>query len=804
MRRLLLCFIALLSQNVFASASYWSELDAHHEFDVTHPSGDRHQYSGRRMQLDMLAFKERVTSYSDGASLGSLISLPTPDGQYLTFRTELDPVLSPALAARYPDIQTWKITSVGNSNVYGRIDIGPRGFHGSYYLDGDLITIDPEYHLGQHQTLLYTVFSKRVNNTQSDSALSCSTQEVEEEKSESVLELSRKSPLVGLRTYRLALAVTGEYTQLFGGTKALALAAITTTVNRINQIFERDFNLRLELVDDNDKLLFLEPSFDPYISHDAADMVTENIIAISALIGSENYDIGHVLGTGRIGGLAFIGSACGQYKAGGVTGSNSPHGESFNVDYVAHEIGHQLGALHTFNGTQRNCTSYSRMPSSAIEPGSGSTIMGYAGICGDDDLQPNTDPYFHSISIAQVMKFTREDKGAGCGAVVPSVNNDPQVDAGRDYVIPEQTPFELTGSAFDIDEQNLTYSWEQIDVGTASDVYSDLGDNPLFRVWKPNSHPTRYIPRLKDLLLNKLAVGELLPLTAREMNFSLVVRDNTGGIATDEMKVSVAATGEPFAITSNNIAEKLISGETFDLNWNVASTNLPPINCQFVDIGFIMDTGKHTLVLRNTPNDGRETVLIPSWFKPVHQENIKLSCSDNVFFAVSKTKHSIASGLPTLSIDKPRIALSELGEQTLIYPLWLSAKAKENIVIDYQVTSTVTKEANFTGMVSIAVGQKSVNVEVPVIETTLEEAEKVMRLVIQQSDTPQFKLEEIATSSASGGGGFGTLMAMLLLLLGYFRQITRSHSDASSRQYAASDFFSKARTCEPRIGALLL
>lgn len=765
MKRILLFSVFLVSPCVFASTEYWSELDANYQFEITHLSGQKHEYTGRRMQLDMMAFKEKLTTISNRSNSGVIVSLPSPDGEYLTFRTEEDSVLSPALAARYPEIKTWKITGVNNENIYGRIDVGPRGFHGAYYLNDDLIVIDPEYQMGQPQTELYTVSRNRSKSTINESAFSCDAKKIEEEQNHSTLTLSNK-PSLGLRTYRLALAVTGEYTQLFGGTKALALAGVTTTINRINQIFERDFNVRLELVDNNDELLFLSPSLDPYFNQDATDMVAQNMVAINTIIGDENYDIGHVFGTGKIGGLAFIGSACGKYKAGGVTGSNSPQGEAFNVDYVAHEIGHQLGALHTFNGTQQSCTSYNRISSSAVEPGSGSTVMGYAGICGDDNLQLNTDPYFHSISIAQVLKYTNQDNGASCGSVGPTINNDPQVDAGKDYVIPEQTPFKLMGSAIDIDKQHLTYSWEQVDVGAATDVYSDLGDNPLFRVWKPSHHPTRYFPSLKDLLRNQLAVGELLPSTARDMNFSLLVRDNQGGIGTDNMKVSVIATGEPFVITSHDIAEKLKPGDRFDLTWNVAGTDLPPINCQSVDIGFINGKGKHTPILRNTLNDGHAIVTITKDAKPVLREHIKLSCSNNIFFAVSKTKHTIPKSLPTLVMDKLRLTVNEHGEQTLICPILLSEKAKEEIVVNYQVMSTVTNEKSFSGTTIISVGQSMVDVEIPVIETTLEEAEKVTSLVIQLPDEPQFKLEEtpIASSPESGGGGVFSLSIIMLLL----------------------------------------
>ena len=306
---------------------------------------------------------------------------------------------------------------------------------------------------------------------------------------------------------------------------------MTTTVNRLNQVFERDLNVKLELIAENDALIYTSPSSDPFSNQDAGKMVNQNLINTNAVIGKDSYDIGHVFGTGNTGGLAFLNSTCGDNKAGGVTGSNSPEGEAFNIDYVAHEIGHQLGASHTFNGYQQNCRAGNRVQDTAVEPGSGSSIMGYAGICGGDDLQSNSDAFFHSTSIAQIRNFTQNAGGSQCGTLTASSNNNPSVDAGRDYFIPAQTPFILTGDSSDVDGDPVLHSWEQTDTGASSDLYTDLIDNPLFRVWKPTTEKVRYFPRLKELLNNTSILGELLPTTTRKLNFSLLVRYATFIIA---------------------------------------------------------------------------------------------------------------------------------------------------------------------------------------------------------------------------------------------------------------------------------
>ena len=805
MRNLFVLSFLFLSQSLLANDVMWTELESSYQFRTSH-SQTEVPHTARRMHLDLQAMKQSLTITSRGVNTETIIRLPSPNGQLLSFRVENVSVMSPVLAARYPDIQTWKIINTENPAITGRIDLGPRGFHGLFHSsDGDRIFIDPEHQGSVPQTEIYTVLSSHENHGSTDSKFMC---QLHGEASFSpLLQRVTESTSNNIRTYRLALAVTGEYTQLFGGTKAYALAGMTTTVNRLNQVFERDLNLKLELIDNNDAIIYTSPSSDPFTNQDAVKMVNQNLVNTEAVIGFDNYDIGHVFGTGNTGGLAFLNSTCGENKAGGVTGSNTPEGEAFNIDYVAHELGHQLGASHTFNGYLQNCNANNRVQNSAVEPGSGSSIMGYAGICGGDDLQSNSDAFFHSHSIEQIRKFTQVSGGSQCGTLTATTNNNPKVEAGSGYFIPAQTPFVLTGDSSDVDGDSLLHSWEQIDTGVSADLYSDLTDNPLFRLWKPTTKTKRYFPRLRDLLNNTSTLGELLPSTNRELNFSLLARDNRGGIAIDSVKHNVIATGTPFAVTSHSIPATLVAGESFQLNWNIAGTNKAPINCSAVNVSFLSEAISYPPILSNTPNDGSQLITLPRDMRHINNANIQVSCSDNIFFAVSKTKHYVKGDKPILSLNPPTLLMGDGGINTLMYALKLSEPAAQETSIFYQATSTATanKGRSVQGEVVIPIGQSSTAIRIPVVETTATLAAKAANLVIETPEDASFEIEATlvvaadtemasnpspveveavltASSDASGGGAFGSLLglALLLLLLTRFKPLV--YADFSNKQ----------------------
>ena len=371
-----------------------------------------------------------------------------------------------------------------------------------------------------------------------------------------------KSSGTQLRTYRLAVATTGEYGQFHGGETSSVLSAVTTTINRVVGILEKEMSISLVLIDNNDQILFTSPTTDPFTGNDDAGvLIDESQAQIDLIIGSENYDVGHTFSTGA-GGLASLGSVCSATrKAQGVTGSSQPRGDYFDVDFVAHELGHQFGGNHTFNGSNGACTGGNRYYLTAYEPGSGSTIQAYPSLCGPDDLQNAVDPIYHSVSFDEMYGFVSEGDGAGCGVVEDTANTPPTVDAGNDFNVPYGTPLVITGSATDSEQSNLTFMWEQRDLGPQAALSApDDGEIPLFRVLTPSDSPTRYLPELSAVLSGNYSSAEKIPQVAREMDFRLTVRDGVGGVSSDDIVVNVSGSAGPFALLSPNGGESV--GET--------------------------------------------------------------------------------------------------------------------------------------------------------------------------------------------------------------------------------------------------
>ena len=331
---------------------------------------------------------------------------------------------------------------------------------------------------------------------------------------------------------------------LFDGDKNKAFSAIVTTLNRVNSILERDVSVRLMLVS-NSNIVYTDPATDPYdTTLSNSKLLPINQKVLDEQIGSANYDIGHLLLVGS-GGIAMIESVCdGSYKGQGLSGWTTPEGTTFDIDFVAHEIGHQLGATHTFNGsTLGSCFGANRMGQTAYEPGSGSSIMSYAGACYADDLQPHSDAMLHAGSIAQITAFMHNGAGSTCASSTALNNHNPVVNAGENYTIPANTPFLLTGSATDSDNDTLSYSWEQMDAGTASTVDVDKQNNAILRSYMPTSSAQRMIPRFSDLIGNSHTIGEILPTTSRNLTMRLQVRDGKGGIGFDDTVITSVATG---------------------------------------------------------------------------------------------------------------------------------------------------------------------------------------------------------------------------------------------------------------------
>ena len=585
-------------------------------------------------------------------SLAPVISLPLPDGRSQRFRVEQVAVLAPALAARYPELRTYVAQGLDDPTATARLDVTPAGFHAQILAPGSVVYIDP----AAPGSRTHLVFERRAMHLP---PFVCAVPAADADLADALRQPVQRAAAANgttLRTYRLALACTGEYAAFHGGTKASALAAIATSINRVSGIYEHELAVRLVLVAQNDALVFLDKDTDPYTNDDGEAMLTENQKTVDQLIGPANYDIGHVFSTGG-GGIAQRPSVCIAGKAQGVTGLFQPVGNAFDVDYVAHEMGHQFGADHTFNSQTGACGGGNREASSAYEPGSGTTIMAYAGICGADNIQPNSDAYFHSRSLDQIIAHIT---GAGnCSVNTPTGNTPPVVNAGRNYAIPLGTPFVLTGSATDANNDALTYSWEQYNLGPAGGPNAPVGDAPLFRTFAPTTSPIRTFPRLADILANTQTKGELLPTYGRRLIFRLVARDNRaggGGIDYDSMHVVVVPTAGPFVVTAPNTPTTWVAGAPQQVSWSVANTTQAPISAATVDILLSTDGGLTypTTLLAATPNDGSESFTLPTSVTATTQARIRVQASGGIFFDVSNQNFTIeVPAGPTFYLQGP-------------------------------------------------------------------------------------------------------------------------------------------------------
>ncbi len=450
-----------------------------------------------------------------------------------------------------------------------------------------------------------------------------------------------------LKVYRLALACTGEYAQYHGGTQQSVMSAMVTTMNRVNGVYEREFAVRMELIANNDTLIYYSGGSDPYTNQSGSTMLGENHSNITSVIGTQNFDIGHVFSTGG-GGIADLGAVCrNQRKGRGVTGSGSPVGDPFDIDYVAHEMGHQFGGNHTFDW----CGGPGSLP---VEPGSASTIMGYAGLCGSADIQNHSDAYFHGGNFDEVIDFITLGAGGNCPQIVNTNNSEPQADAGNGgYTLPVETPFELTGLGQDADGDSLTYCWEQMDIGNGSQPGNPSGNAPIFRSFNPNPSPTRVFPNIDDLVNNQSSVFEVLPTYSRTLSFRLTVRDNNpagGGVNYHEIGLSVSDQAGPFVLNHPNSDTVVWESYTYkNVEWDVANTTAAPVNCGNVDILLSEDGGytyPHTVVA-NAPNNGSTTVYVPNVLGSTCR--LKVKASDNVFFDVSNDNFTIVEGTPPVS-----------------------------------------------------------------------------------------------------------------------------------------------------------
>jgi subtilisin-like proprotein convertase family protein len=569
-----------------------------------------------------------------------VLQLPMPNGEMARFQIFDAPIMEPALAAKFPMIHSYAGIGIDDATASIRFDVTQFGFHAMVIsAKHSSVYIDPFSKSDTEHYISYYKSDFEKENSNFECHVGSDNDNVDD--GTGVMDSNASSLLQGdcmLRTYRLALTCTGEYAAFHGGDTLSVIAAFNTSMTRVNGVFERELNVNMIIVDNNENLIFLDASTDPYQDGSPGQMIGECHDQCVAIIGSANFDIGHVFSTGG-GGLAGLGVVCSSNSKGnGVTGTNNPVGDPFDIDYVSHEMGHQFGANHTQNN------SCNRNGSTAMEPGSASTIMGYAGIC-NPNVQNNSDDYFHAISIQEISNFINNGNGNNCPVITDIGNTPPTVDDVANYTLPISTPFRLTAVGADVDGDAITYCWEQMDNEAATmPPVSTNTSGPAFRTYDPTVDATRYFPKLNDIVNGIDDEWEELPSVSRDMNFRVTVRDNhLGGGCTieDDVDLVFTAAAGPFLVQNPNTALTWLAGITETVTWDVAGTDAAPVSCANVDIILSADGGfTYPITLATgVPNNGSLEVMVP--MESTTTARVMVVCSDNIFFDISDENFTI-------------------------------------------------------------------------------------------------------------------------------------------------------------------
>ncbi len=735
MKQLLLVFVSfLLFNNLMAQKNHWT---AHTSADriVTDKAVTRSSFPKqfKLFELNAAPLTKELLSVAGkkASSHSTIISLPNADGQIEAFEVFEASNFEADLQGRFPEIRAFSGRGITDKYATLKLSISPQGLQSMVFrTEKENEFIEP--YSGDHT--VYAVFKSQ--RSTGKLPWTCSTQD-----QKLVAGIGEKLAANGsnlrstgdLKTLRLAQSVTAEYSNYFGATSSaqvdLVLAAINATLTRCNGVYEKDLAIHLNLIAATTNVIYYDPSTDPYAPASTGAGGTWNgqlQSTLTAVIGEANYDIGHLFGASGGGGNAgCIGCICvnGSKGSGFTSPADAiPQGDNFDIDYVVHEVGHQLGANHTFSMSNEN-TGVNK------EIGSGITIMGYAGITSQD-VAPHSIDIFHEASIAQIQANLATKT---CPVTTAITNATPVVAPVSNYTIPKSTPFALTGSATDANTSDvLTYCWEQNDnassrqTGASSVASPTKATGPNWLSFKPTVSPTRYFPQLSTILAGGLVTGplpggdaganiEALSSVARTLNFRLTVRDHApysptspvsvGQTNFTDMVVTVSSTTGPFAVTAPNTAVTYPGGSTQNITWSVASTTATPVSCANVKISLSTDGGQTfpTVLAASTPNDGSEALVIPA--TPTTTARIKVEAVGNIFFDISNANFTIGG---TIACGDPAgLASSAIGDNTATVS-WAAVTNAISYAVDYKLntasvwtsfsTAQTSTSANLTGL----------------------------------------------------------------------------------------------------------
>jgi hypothetical protein len=713
MRKVVLFATALLCSTVLLAQDYWRP-----HTDGARIATDKavarlaFPTEFKLFDLNFTPLKNEAFKTAGNATAHStVISLPNADGQMEQFEITEASNFEPALQAQFPDIRAFSGKGVTDRYATLKLSLSPQGIQAMVFrTEKENEFIEP--YSADHT--VYAVFKKRANTL----PWKCSTpeQQLSTDIGRLVTGNVAARSTGDVKTLRLAQSVTAEYSNYFGATSAsqvsLVLAAVNATLTRCNGVYEKDLAIHLNLIAATTNVFYYNASTDPYDDASTGAGGTWNSQlqnTLTSVIGAANYDIGHLFGASGGGGNAgCIGCICvDASKGSGFTSpaDGIPQGDNFDIDYVVHEVGHQLGANHTFSmsneGTGVN-----------VEPGSGITIMGYAGITSYD-LAPHSIDIYHAVSIAQIQS-NLSSKTCPVTTSISANNATPVVSAGSNYTIPISTPFALTGSATDANTSDvLTYCWEQVDNASSSQTNASSvasatkASGPNWISFSPTTSPTRYFPKMATILAGGTVSGpltggdasantEALSSVSRTLNFRLTVRDNVPYSSTApvtvgqtnfaNMTVTVTNSSGPFSVTSPNTAVSWAGNSSQTITWNVASTTASPVSCANVKISISTDGGTtFSTLVASTANDGSEVVTIPN--TPTTTARIKVEAVGNIFFDISNTNFTITAGS---GCGAPSGLTASAITTTSATVGWTAVSGATSYDVDYKATSSST------------------------------------------------------------------------------------------------------------------
>ena len=661
---LVLAFLTMSFQHLsFAQnqSALWENVSANSLTGKTLTPRNNVPKSAQFFKLDLAAFKAAIAAAPDREGFvgksNVIVEFPIADGTMEHFRVWESPIMHPDLAAKFPMIKTYVAQGVEDPTSYMRFSVTQLGVH-TMTLSGKRSTnyIDP-YTTDLNHYIVYN----RASLGSDSQPFECLTPDedaklrsLEKDRNQGTTFKADADDMV-LRTFRLAQTCNAEYGNVFATTpgteKADIQAAMTVTVNRVNTVYEVDLGITLEFIANNDLLIYFgNTNADPW----SGEYNTKTQEVITTTLNDESlYDIGHNFNTSGGGSAGCLSCVCldgappytGNQKGRGYTGRANPTGDPFDIDYVAHEMGHQLVGYHTMNTCSRSGSGQTE-----VEPCSGSSIMGYAGICSVN-VQNNSDAHFNYVNVRDIMANVKPGGNSNCAIETAHANNPPTADAGNDYTIPQGTAFVLEGTASDPNGMgSLTYNWSQNDPAQApssSSPASTWAVGPLYRAKMPIASPNRYMPQLSDVIAGNLfPTWEKTPTVGRVMNFSFIVRDNDplgGQTASDLMRVTVDGASGPFVVTSQNTGGiTWNSGASETVTWNVAGTNAGSVNAPNVDVFLSTDGGytyPHTLAT-GVPNNGSATVTVPTGAATT-TARVMVRGANNIFYAINSTNFAI-------------------------------------------------------------------------------------------------------------------------------------------------------------------